>query len=497
MRYEPLPKSLEFFAEKFPTKIAFIDGERQITYQELLHNVQKISAYLQHENLKNKCVALHLPNSLELIYLYLACFRVGAIAVPLNIMLKKPEIEYVLEDTDPQILITNSHYFNELKKINLHMKVVVCGEPIPNVKTIPFQELLNHSFILNKEWPPESKPAAIFYTSGSTGKPKGVVHSQKSMSAMAKSMSSCFDMTSQDIFLGYESISNASGCTHVMMLLQSGGTFVILEAFELDNYMAHLRRFKPTLLCIMSRGNYEIVNAPNISREDFSSVRINMTGGDKIPTELIQAFQEKTNVPLELGYGMSEILLITINKNHAPTKRGSVGKATENVQIQLRDPQGKIVPQGEIGEAWLKGPNLLLNYWHNEEENQKSFVDAWFRTGDLLRCDEDGYYWFFGRLKHLIVRQGDNISPLEVEKALTRHPAVLDAGVVGAPDREEGEVPVAFVELKKNMTVNTETLLEFLGTQLEDFKIPTKLTILATLPRTKNGKIDRERLKNL
>ena len=465
MNYATLSDSVEYFAVNTPEQTAIIDGSRYISYKELAEATAKIAAYLQHKQIKR--LAVHLPNCAELIYLYLACFKADTIAVPLSMMMKQPEVDYVLQQTKPDLIITDIHN-------------------IPTSSSYP---------------PPESPAintlAAIFYTSGSTGNPKGVVHTQLSLAAIADVMGDCFAINNKDRFLVCEAMTNASGCSHAMLTLQHGATVILMNGFEINDFIKHLHQQKPTLLCIMGKGNYDIVNSPDIVKDDFHGVRVNITGGDKVTPELIEEFQRKTSVPLRLSYGMSEILVITMNNSDDTNKRGSIGTRIPQVEIQLRDQQGNITVDDTPGEAWVKGLNMLDSYWQDPEKTKQALCNGWLRTGDVLHCDEEGFYWFYGRIKHIIVRQGDNISPLEVEKALMRHPAVLDAGVTGIDSKEEGQVPVAFIELRQEQQATPTELLSYAEKQLENYKVPVAIIILEKLPRTKSGKIDREKLKEL
>jgi long-chain acyl-CoA synthetase len=246
----------------------------------------------------------------------------------------------------------------------------------------------------------------------------------------------------------------------------------------------------------MGKANFEIINDPSITAADFQSVRVNLTGGDKITQALLKNFKEKTHVTLRQGYGMSEVLCITVNKSSAPHKLGSIGTPTKELSIFLVDKNQQPVSEGQVGEVLVSGPNVMLNYWHDIALTQKTIVNGMLHTGDLAYKDEDGYYWFYGRLKQLIVREGNNISPLEIEEVLMQHEAVKLVGVTGKADAQEGAVPIAFVVLK-NKNVDADALLTFAASRLEDFKIPAAIYIVNHLPLTASNKIDRNRLQAL
>lgn len=497
----PLSHIIQQWADKKPLAIALITETSRISYDELAQAMNHVAAYFEQHNAHEKRIILHLPNCPELIYAYLGCLKSGNIAVPLSTGLKQSEIEVILQKTEADYLITHCDYAEELYKIDwkktLVKHIIVVGDQLEKLQHSSFQELLQSTLSTFHHVIAPDHFAAIFFTSGSTGIPKGVIHTQKSMWAMAENMATFFDMTEDDRFLVMEAISNASGCTHAMLSLLRGGTAILMQGFTMDRFIYHLHHFHPTELCIMGKANFEIIHEPRLTRADFQGIKMNVTGGDKIPPELLIAFAQKTSIPIYLAYGMTEVLCITINKSQNLIKMGSIGIPTKGVEIRLCDEQGNSVPDGTVGEAWVRGENVTAGYWQDPQDTQRALVNDWLRTGDLLWRDTEGFYWFYSRIKYLIIREGQNISPLEIEKVLMQHPAILDACVVGVAEIGVGEVPIAFVELKKGMQCTTDELLQFMVTRLEDFKLPTKISILRELPRNKNGKVDRVSLKKL
>ena len=361
----------------------------------------------------------------------MGCLRAGAVAVPLDF----PGAEIAFEITDR----------------NIHSLLQANPGPLP-------------------PQPPAEAPAAIFFTSGSTGIPKGIVHSHRSIWAMADNLAYCADLTAADRFLVTEDLTNASGISHVTACLATGATVL------LGNGIDDIKKLSPTVLMIMGKLNHDIVNSPSLSRADFASVRVNVTGGSKITPELIDAFKEKTGVPLRVGYGMSEILCITVNKSESRDKLASVGKPTKDVEVKLVD-----------DEVCVKGPNLMLGYWHEAPQS------GWFRTGDLASCDADGFYWFKGRKKLLIVREGYNVSPIWIEEVLLKHPAIEQAAVIGQPDPSEGEVPIGFVTLKRH--VAEKAIQDFIRPFLKPWEMPVKIIVLEQMPFIQGRKIDRQALR--
>ena len=394
-------------------------------------SVETIARNLYERGLCRQNILISLPRSFEFIWAFLGCLRAGAVAVPLDF----PGAEIAFDITDQNI--------SSLLQANP-------GPPPPQ--------------------PPAEAPAAIFFTSGSTGVPKGIVHSHRSIWAMADNLAYCADLTAADRFLVTEDLTNASGITHVTACLATGATLL------LGNGIEDIKNLSPTVLMIMGKLNHDIVNSASLSPADFASVRLNVTGGSKITPELIDAFKEKTGVTLRVAYGMSEILCITINKSESRDKLGSVGKPTKDVEVKLVD-----------DEVCVKGPNLMLGYWREAPQS------GWFRTGDLASCDADGFYWFKGRKKLLIIREGYNVSPIWIEEVLLKHPAIEEAAVVGQPDPSEGEVPIGFITLKRDVTVIA--IQDFIRPFLKPWEMPVRIIVLKQMPFIEGRKVDRQALK--
>lgn len=498
--YPPLLMILETHKQTKPHALALIAKDSEVTYEHLLNSINQIEANLKPVLEPTQRVILHLPNSLELIYAYLACFKLNVIATPISIGAKANEIQTILQLTQATCIITHSHFCNELLAIDWKHSAIkkgfIVGKLLSESK-LPlfelFENLLAENNSILPSLPQPDEKAAIFFTSGSTGQPKGIVHSHSSLSAMAANLVYCGDIKEKDCVLISEAITNASGFTHVMAALSQGAIAILLDDFT--NLISTIRRYSVTVLIIMGKGNYDIVNDPHLSVTDFASVRVNLTGGDKITKQLMHNFKLKTHVPLKQGYGMSEILCITFNKSDDENKLGSIGTVTQGVSIRLLDTLGNLVPTGKPGIAWVKGPNLMQAYWQDPKLTQQAIVEGWFNTKDLIYQDVDGYYWFYGRLKQIIIRQGDNISPFEVEEVLAKHPSVKISGVIGKPDNLEGEIPIAFVVLAENKQASAEELIDFSAHYLENYKVPAEIHIVKSLPQTLSNKVDRKKLK--
>jgi long-chain acyl-CoA synthetase len=225
-------------------------------------------------------------------------------------------------------------------------------------------------------------------------------------------------------------------------------------------------------------------------------VRLCIAGGDTVPVKLQERFRELFGVSVREIFGMTETAPITCIREGAP-RTGSVGPVMDEVDARVADATGNVVPDGEVGELQVQSPANCLGYWDNPEATADTFINGWLRTGDLVRRDADGYFWFEGRVKQIIIRGGSNISPQEVEEALYHHPAVLEAGVIGMPDAAYGEKVIAFVALREGMTAGEQELRDLVRSRLADYKTPERVIFLPVLPKGLTGKVQRRELKDL
>jgi acyl-coenzyme A synthetase/AMP-(fatty) acid ligase len=258
-----------------------------------------------------------------------------------------------------------------------------------------------------------------------------------------------------------------------------------------------LREDRPTVLCMLPSALFALVRDGATSREDFASIRLCRAGADKVPAELEREFTELTGLVIDEGYGCSEAGLIALNPPSGVIKAGSVGIACAGFTLSVRDDKGQDVSAGSDGNLWIKTPSLMTKYWNQPEATEAVFSDGWFDTGDLMRMDSDGYLWFRGRKKQIIVHDGSNIAPQEVEDALLDHPAVAGAGVVGVHDLLHGENVRAYITIRPGQTrPSTQELIRFARARI-GYKAPEEIEVLDDMPLNPTGKVDRLKLKRL
>jgi len=292
------------------------------------------------------------------------------------------------------------------------------------------------------------------------------------------------------------SIMHASGLICLLPTLMQGSVLAMLPAFDPAGVVDTIERHRCTLVVGLPAMIQFVVEEQARQPRDVSSTRLAFAGGDTVSLQLQERFEKLFGVPLFEIYGMTEGVPVTCNLPGA-TRVGSIGRALPGVNVRLLDLLGRDVSEGEIGEIAFQCPTAFSGYWNDERSTAAALVDGWVLSGDLGWRDADGYYWFCGRKKEIIVRGGSNIAPQEVEEALYHHPAVLEVGVVGVPDPVYGERVAACVALRDGRMAGEEELLSFARARLADYKVPERIIFLNELPKGITGKIHRRTLKEL
>lgn len=487
-----LDQLLHQHAERQPGRAAVLTVKQHITYAELDQSVTFLAQSLLDGGLQHgDRVAVHWPNSIETVQLLLAVFRAGLIAVPVNLRLKSQEIAYVFEHSGARIC------FSEPALAPLAEKASSNGSPeivsqLPQLtgRTTPLPEI---DF---------NEPAVIQYTSGTTARGKGVLHTHRSLLESGRLVTPD-PVGPSDICLIFTPMMHASGLNiSLVPVLEQGATAVMLETFEPVAALDLIERFRCTYLFALPAMLQFMAEEQAHCPRDVSSLRNVLSGGDTVPVALQERFQKLFGVNAFEGYGLTETVPVTFNRR-AASRAGSIGRAVSGVQVRLINKDGHDVAPGEVGEIVIRSPANCAGYWDDPIATAALFEatgssdDGWLRTGDLALCDSDGYYWFKGRLKQLIIRGGSNISPQEVEEAIYRHPAVLEAGVIAVPDPIFGEVPAAFVSLRPGKSVREDDLRAHARELLADYKVPERIFFIEELPKGSTGKVDRRRLRDI
>jgi long-chain acyl-CoA synthetase len=481
-----LDNLLSRHAERQPGKAAVLTAERSITYAELDASLTCLARHFLDRGLRpGDRVAVHWSNSIETVQLLLAAFRAGLVAVPVNVRLKPPEIAYIFEHSGARIC------FSEPALAALAEEARRGGGPeivsqLPPLTTLagPLPEV------------DPTQPAVILYSSGTTARPKGVTHTHRTLFETA-----CLwtpdPIGPGDTLLAITQLMHA-GALNIVLLpaLHQGATAVLLRTFEPTAVLDLIELFHCTFTFALPAMLQFVVEEQARRPRDASSLRTVIAGGDTVPVALQQRFHDLFGIGVREAYGMTETVPVTLNPS-AAIRTGSIGPAASKVAIRLVDLHGCDVPAGETGEILARSPANCVGYWNDPAATTRLFDNGWLHSGDLASRDNDGYYWFKGRLKQLIIRGGSNISPQEVEEALYQHPAVLEAGVVGVPHPVYGEVPAAFVTVRPGHSLTEDQLRTHARKLLADYKVPERILFVAELPKGLTGKIDRRSLRDM
>lgn len=497
----PLDRVLELGLAADPDATALLGAEGDLSWRELDRRAGALAAAYRERGLgPGDRIASLMPNRELLVAHYLACLRAGLVAVPLNYRYMWPEIEHALAVSEAATLVIHRERWGDVDRESLAVRLAHGtieyggggGSPddLEALATAP-------SSSVEMPAPGPDAPAAIFFTSGSTGPSKGVTHSRATLGAMCASVADAFALTDEDIFLPGSSISHIGSFLWTFASLSVGARAIVVRSFDAHGILPLLREHRPTAMAMIPAALAALVRDHDVTAEDLASLRVCRSGSDKVALELHDEFARLAGFPIDEGYGMTEVGLATLNPPQGLIKRGSIGRPIPGYSIEVRDDDGRDAPSGVVGRVWIRGDSRTLGYWGNPEASEAIVSDGWLDSGDLARADEDGYLWFFGRKKQIIVHDGSNISPQEVEDALDAHPAVAIAGVVGIHDAVHGENVRAYVVTRAGAPdVGAHDLIDFARERV-GYKAPEEIVFLDEMPLNPTGKVDRPRLRRM
>ena len=434
---------------------------RSFTFGEIDSRSNRLAQCLARRGLKTgDRVCVYLGNCVEMIDLYLACLKLGVIFVPVNILYRDREIGHILNDAEP------AAFYREADLPALAAEAASMPGDRPDV---PLDG---------------DAPAGIIYTSGTTGASKGAVLTHNNFASNALNLLSCWQITAADRFLLALPLFHVHGLGNGLHCwLVSGCRMRLLPRFEHQTAAATFLDFRPTLFFGVPTIYVRLLDIPDEqAREIGGFMRLFVSGSAPLPPQVFAAFQAKYGHAILERYGMSENLMNISNPYVGERRPGTVGLPLPGVSVQLVD-----------GEIWLKGPNVFAGYWRREDATRAAFQDGWFRTGDLAVRSGDGYYTLCGRKSDLIISGGFNIYPREIEEFLMEQEEVAEAAVAALPDHVRGEVPVAYIVLRR--PVDPEALAERCRAGLASFKVPRQFVVVEKLPRNAMGKVQKHLLR--
>ncbi|RWR14573.1 fatty acid--CoA ligase family protein [Siminovitchia fortis] len=499
-----LPDSLHESAMKNREKIAYYFMDDPTTYEELNVSVNKFASGLAKAGIgEGDHVALLLGNSPHFIISLYGIMRVGATAIPINPTYTPSEIAYILKDGDVKAVIALDQMIPYIEKLRMaapkieHYIICETGAEL-NAEMETFSGILHSGDADFTAVPINSgDTAVILYTSGTTGKPKGAMLTHGNLYSNARDIRDYLKMGGEDTVITTLPMFHVFSLTVVLNApLISGSTLIILPKFSPKEIFRVAKNFKATIFAGVPTMYNFLYQYPESNPDDFSSIRLCISGGASMPVALLKNFEEKFNVVISEGYGLSEASPVTsFNPLDRPRKPGSIGTSIMNVENKVVDEAGNELPAGEVGELAVRGPNVMKGYYNMPEETSKAIRDGWLYTGDLAKMDEEGYFYIVDRKKDLIIVGGYNVYPREVEEVLYGHPGVLEAAVIGVPDADQGEAVKAFI-VPRDEKVDKAELHQFLAERLASYKLPKSIEFIEELPKNSTGKIMKRELKN-
>jgi long-chain acyl-CoA synthetase len=499
-------------ARRAPAKTAVILGDATLSYAQLDELSDRVAANLAASGLAaGDRVGLQLPNIPQFVIAYFGILKAGGVVVPMNVLLKAPEIAFQLENSGARTLITYGGFVGEAAKAAEAAAVtslyVVVTEPgadqAAQAGGAPFEALLAGDAPgpqLAARGPAD--PAVIIYTSGTTGTPKGAVLSHIGLYMNADIPGRLFEFAEEDVAIVALPLFHVFALSSVMnTCVLLGGTMTLVPRFDPGAVLQLMQRDRVTVFMgvpTMFIALLQAIDAPGAGELDLASLRVAVSGGAPIPAEVIDAFESRFGVAILEGYGLSESSsTATFNISVTERKVYSVGKPIWGTSLQIWDEESRPLPPGadHVGEVVLRGMNIMTGYYDNPEATAKAFAGGWFHTGDLGYIDEDGFLFIVDRIKDLIIRGGYNVYPREIEEVLYAHPAVAEAAVIGVPDPKMGEEVRAIVAVKPGQSVTEAELIEFVKERVAAYKYPRAIEFRDGLPKGATGKILKKELR--
>jgi malonyl-CoA/methylmalonyl-CoA synthetase len=473
-------------------------GVRTFTFGEINQRAARMATALRRRGIApGDRVAVRLTNRVEFIDLFLACVRLGAVIVPINVLYREREIAHIVADADPAAIVTDAE--------SLDLFAVGSSPSGPRPSALGPRSSVVDVRVLAQEADaaPASTvrpdldgdaPAAIVYTSGTTGRSKGAVLSHNNFLANTTSIVSCWRISDRDRYLAVLPLFHVHGLGNgVCSWLAAGCRMRLVERFDHRRAADLFETFEPTLFFGVPTIYVRLLDLPLEAAQRIGrTARLFVSGSAPLPAHVFDAFHARFGHKILERYGMSETLMIMSNPYEGERRPGTVGRPLPGVSVRVITASGTVAGPGDVGGVQVRGSNVFRSYWRNDAATAAAFDEGWFRTGDVATLSGDGYYTLCGRESDLIISGGFNIYPREIEELLVELPAVSEAAVVGAPDARRGEVPVAYVVAREGFDpVAAEAAC---AKALASFKVPRAFVCIDALPRNALGKVQKHLL---
>jgi malonyl-CoA/methylmalonyl-CoA synthetase len=484
--------------------ISFYRGdalETEVSFRDLEEDSNRIAnSFLEMGITQGDRVILYLDKSLIFLVAYLALQKIGAIAVPLNPGFKESEMDYLLRDSKACLVLCGAVQETTVRAVDPEARILAVDTESP------YQELDLFRAASEKDpgtgLRPED-PAIIIYTSGTTGTPKGAVLTHGNLVHDAKNIIDIWEITESDVLCHALPLFHVHGlCFALHTAFMTGSRVVMLDRFSAHRVVDHLTRKEIGRACSVFMSvpqmYVKLMDSIGEGKFDFEHVRLWTSGSAPLPAKDFERIKRTFGKEPVEREGMSETGMNFSNPYRGVKKPGSIGLPLPRLKARIVDPETfRDVNPGQEGELWLKGPSITPGYWRNPEETAKAFEDGWFRSGDLGKVDEDGYFYITDRLKHIIISGGENISPKEIQGIINKLDGVAESAVVGVPDEQWGERVVASVVVSAGARLTEDEIRSHCKKHLHDWKCPKDILFVENLPRNTMGKVLNEEIKRL
>lgn len=506
---------IEDSARRHPLKPAFTYNDVTLNFEQINDEANRIANGLQDIGIRpGDKIALNCLNLPHFPIIYFGILKAGAVVVPISVLLKKDEIVYQLKDSDAKaffcfagtaelpmgqygwdaftILPGCSHFFMIMPKPDMPaaIKVAKTLDDLSQGQSTVFETVQTGA----------DDTAVIIYTSGTTGLPKGAELTHSNLFCNAVLSVDILQLTAHDVQLIALPLFHIFAMTVQMNASIYKGTHCILvPRFDAAVVYELFLKHKVSVFVGVPTMYWALLNYKDEKNNDeqlSQHLRLCISGGASLPVKILHGFEERFNVPILEGYGMSEgSPVVTFNHYNIGRKPGSIGTPVWGVEVKISDKEGNELPVGEKGELWYRGHNVMKSYYKKSEATTEVLTDGWLHSGDIAIKDVDGFYFIVDRLKDMIIRGGKNVYPREVEDVMMKHKAVSLVAVVGVPCEKMGEEIKAFVVLKKDAVATAEEIITWTKQQIASFKYPRAIVFVEALPMTASGKILKKELK--
>ena len=487
-------------ARELPQKQALIAGDRVMTYADLDAATDRVAAALAKRGVnKGDRVTLFMPNSIEFVLAFYGTLKAGGVVNPINAASKEREVRFQVDDAGATAVLYHEALAPVVDAVRGDLTKVrafaVTGKTAPS-GVERFDDLVAEPGSIEVAVGMEDL-AALPYTSGTTGFPKGVMLTHANLSANQQQFFAAVPVRRDDVFLNVLPYFHIYALNLLMTgAISLGATQVAMARFDMAEYCTLIERFRATVCFIVPPIVLGLAMSPEVEKHDFSSVRFFFTGAAPLAPDPARRMIQRIGKPMIQGYGLTETSPVTHANPVEAAVLESIGPVVPGTEDKIVDLETgtKTLPNGEVGEICVRGPQVMRGYWNKPQDTADVIRDGWFYTGDVGRRDDKGYVFIVDRKKEFIKYKGFGVGPAEVEAVLCEHPAVADAGVIGKANEEAGEIPKAFVQLRPNAQATAEELMAFVKERISDYKRVREIEFIDKVPRTASGKILRREL---